>query len=319
MHMEVLNGDSNDSVSFRRTVQSFGRQLHSEDGIRTIIADSKLYGKDTLHALQESRLNWICRVPGTLAAVKTLQRDLEPGDLEALAEEGYSSACYTFDYGNVDQHWVVYHSEQAGGRAQKTLQRQVNKEAGKAEKSFKKPRRQAFHCSEDAQKAAQGWLKQWKWHKLEDVQVFEKATYEQPGRPKADSKAEVFHYLDGALAVDQTRWDRDIFERSLFILATNEQINTLEEQQELLDKYKEQHSVERGFRFIKDPNIVASSFVKKPKRVAALLFVMTCCLLVYSALEYKIRKAINREGKPIPDQKGKPTESLLHVGFSSSL
>ena len=78
----------------------------------------------------------------------------------------------------------------------------------------------------------------------------------------------------------------------------------------MLQTYKEQHSVERGFRFIKDPNIVASSFfVKKPERVAALLFVMTTCLLVYSALEYRIRQSLQKENKSVPDQKGKPTQS----------
>jgi transposase len=76
----------------------------------------------------------------------------------------------------------------------------------------------------------------------------------------------------------------------------------------LLKTYKEQHSVERGFRFIKDPNIVASSFfVRKPQRVAALAFVMTMCLLVYSALEYRMRQALQKGNVTIPDQKGLPT------------
>ena len=310
MHMEVLDGDNSDSSSFQQCIQSFGNQLHSEDGLRTIVADSKLYSEATLQALKESRLNWICRVPGTLTAVKELQQSLSPNDLQPLMDEGYTSACYTFDYGGVDQHWVVYHSQQAAGRAEKTLKRRVDKEAEKARKSYKKLGRQAFHCREDAHVALQQWLTQWKWHTLENVQVLHEAKHKRPGRPKAGSKAETLYFVDGKLTVDQAQWDRDIFQRSLFILATNEEINTPEEEMELLDKYKEQHSVERGFRFIKDPNIVASSFfVKKPKRVAALLFVMTCCLLVYSALEYRIRKTIKQQSKPIQDQKGRPTEN----------
>lgn len=94
------------------------------------------------------------------------------------------------------------------------------------------------------------------------------------------------------------------------MLATNQTLDYLEDQEELLKTYKEQHSVERGFRFIKDPNIVASSFfVQKPERVAALLFVMTTCLLVYSALEYRIRQNLKKENKTIPDQKGKPAQN----------
>ena len=35
--------------------------------------------------------------------------------------------------------------------------------------------------------------------------------------------------------------------------------------------------------------------------------VMTLCLLVYSALEYRIRQALHLHGQSFPDQKGKPT------------
>ena len=82
-----------------------------------------------------------------------------------------------------------------------------------------------------------------------------------------------------------------------------------EQEAQLLIDYKAQHSVERGFRFIKDPNVVASSFyVQKPSRVAALIFVMTCCLLIYSALQFRIRKALEENHETVPDQKGKPTQ-----------
>ena len=37
----------------------------------------------------------------------------------------------------------------------------------------------------------------------------------------------------------------------------------------------------------------------------ALLMVMTVCLLVYAALEYRIRQALNDHAATFPDQKGK--------------
>ncbi|MCB9281543.1 MAG: IS1634 family transposase [Lewinellaceae bacterium] len=149
MHMETLNGNSSDSESFRRTVQDFGNQLYSENGLRTIVADSKLYSKDTLQVLQASRLNWISRVPGTLDAVKELLDKVKPGDLKELTVEGYSSACYTIKYGGVDQHWVVYRSLSAEERETQTLKRQLDKEAEQARKSLAKLQRQSFHCKED--------------------------------------------------------------------------------------------------------------------------------------------------------------------------
>jgi transposase len=313
IHMEALNGNSSDSESFRSVILNFGKQLRSEDGLVTIVADSKMYSQETLQALQDSRLNWICRVPGTLDAVKTVLEQIKPGnlnDLKELGAEGYRSACYTFTYADVEQHWVVYYSESAAEREAKTLQRKLDKESEQARKSLKNLQRQVFHCREDALQAAGQCGEKWSWHELKDVRLKESKKHDKPGRPGAGEAPVIQYTVEAQLQVKQAQWDQEVFKRSLFVLATNQSIDTLEQHQELLHTYKEQHSVERGFRFIKDPNIVASSFyVQKPERVAALLFVMTSCLLVYAALEYRIRQSLEKENETVPDQKGKPTKT----------
>jgi transposase len=44
----------------------------------------------------------------------------------------------------------------------------------------------------------------------------------------------------------------------------------------ILDEYKSQQAVERGFRFLKSPDFLTSSlFLKKPERIEALLMVVT--------------------------------------------
>jgi transposase len=40
----------------------------------------------------------------------------------------------------------------------------------------------------------------------------------------------------------------------------------------------------------------------------ALLMVMTVCLLVYAALEYRIRKALQDHDATFPNQKGQPVQ-----------
>ena len=78
----------------------------------------------------------------------------------------------------------------------------------------------------------------------------------------------------------------------------------------MLTGYKGQVHAERGFRFLKDPQFFASSFyLKKPERIMALLMVMTVCLLVYAALEYRIRHTLTAQQATFPDQKGKPTQT----------
>lgn len=77
----------------------------------------------------------------------------------------------------------------------------------------------------------------------------------------------------------------------------------------MLTAYKDQAKVERGFRFLKDPMFLASTlFLKKVERIMALLMVMTVCLLVYAALEQRIRSTLAKNEATVPDQKGKPTK-----------
>jgi hypothetical protein len=46
--------------------------------------------------------------------------------------------------------------------------------------------------------------------------------------------------------------------------------------------------------------------LKKPERIMALLMVMTVCLLVHAALEYRIRQALKDYDATFPDHKWKP-------------
>jgi len=94
--------------------------------------------------------------------------------------------------------------------------------------------------------------------------------------------------------------------KSCFILATNERDEKALPAPEVLVQYKNQQKVERGFRFLKDPMFLADSlFLKSPKRIMALMMVMTICLLVYAALEYRMRQALKEKKQTFPNQKGK--------------
>jgi transposase len=78
----------------------------------------------------------------------------------------------------------------------------------------------------------------------------------------------------------------------------------------VLEGYKGQKHAERGFRFLNDPRVLASTLsLKKPERIMALLMVMTVCLLVYAALEYRIRQALKADEATFPNQKGQPIQN----------
>jgi transposase len=117
----------------------------------------------------------------------------------------------------------------------------------------------------------------------------------------------VVYQIEGALASSLATRQALVDLHSCFILATNELDTAHLPPHEVLHGYKGQVQAERGFRFLKDPQFVASSlYLKKPERIMALLMVMTVCLLVYAALEYRIRQALKAHEATFPNQKGKP-------------
>jgi hypothetical protein len=131
--------------------------------------------------------------------------------------------------------------------------------------------------------------------------------YDKWGRPgEGRPPDEVVYQLDGGLAASLTRRQVLIDQHSCFLLATDELDATQLTPQQLLEGYKGQVQAERGFRFLKDPNFLTSSlYLKKPERIMVLFMVMTVCLLVYTALEYRIRQALSAHEATFPDQKGK--------------
>lgn len=109
--------------------------------------------------------------------------------------------------------------------------------------------------------------------------------------------------IDATLGENPDHIEQAIEKKSRFILATNELDKEKLSSLAFLETYKDQHKVERGFRFLKNPLCMASSvFLKNQKRIVALGFVMMLGLLIYSAIEYSLRRALEEENETVPNQ-----------------
>jgi transposase len=95
------------------------------------------------------------------------------------------------------------------------------------------------------------------------------------------------YQLRGALTPNPTALEKIRTTFGKFILATNEMKAQALPACEMLSHYKEQGvSVERGFRFLKDPLFFAHSlFLKSPARLMALIMVMGLALLIFALAE----------------------------------
>lgn len=304
--LEVLSGNSNDKKTFNATIKAYCNQLGAEEQ-SYVVMDSAGYTEDTLKEAKE--IFWVMRVPETLAQAKKLVQETLAEEMMEL-EPGYSGKEVTSEYGGLQQRWLVVFSQAAQSRELKTLEKAQAKELEKAQKEWRKLEGQRFNCQADAEKAREQFDQKWKYHQA-TAKAVAVMQYPQPGRPRAKDQKEVLGYnLEGRLAENAAAIEAAKRSLGRFILATNDLDAERLSAQALLENYKDQGvSVERGFRFLKDPLFFAHSlFLKKPERIMALLMIMGLALLIYSLAERKLRQALQEMNTTVPDQRRKPTQ-----------
>lgn len=305
--MEVLSGNHSDKDSFPDTIQAFCRQLKAGEDC-FLVVDSAVYGAENLRRLGQIR--WLTRVPETLAEAKRLVAKTALDQMTELPD-GYAHLEVLSDYGDVAQRWLVVYSPVAAQREEKTLQRRVAKEEKSAQTAWRKLSGQTFNCVEDAEAALAEVQKRWKFHQAE-AEAVPLTRYPGPGRPAAGATPDVVGYqLEGQVTRSEAALEQ--VQRSLgrFVLATNELDPEGLSPEAMLSQYKAQAvSVERGFRFLKDPLFFADSlFLKNPGRIMALIMIMVLALLVYSLAERKLRLQLAATGESVPNQVGKQTQT----------
>ncbi len=304
--MKPLSGNSSDGKVFGQVISDHIAQLQTTYNPTYLVADSALYNAENLQKLADTSLKWITRVPATLTEAQEVLAQAQPETMASLPA-GYRYAGVASSYGGVAQRWVLFYSEHRQPQAQRTVDKQWRKQSDQEGRAFKTLCRTAFACEADAQQALTSFGAALQTTFLHDSTVCPTPHYGKRGRPGPGAQPDqLVYHITGALASRLTDRRARIDQQSCFILATNELDEGQLSSQAVLDGYKGQARAERGFRFLKDPQFLASSlYLKKPERVMALLMVMTICLLVYAALEYRIRHALKDNEATFPDQKGK--------------
>jgi transposase len=303
--LEALSGNTSDKKSFTKTVKQFRKQFKGKE-MPFIVMDSAFYSEKNIVECRD--LKWVTRVPETLKEVKAIYSSIDR-DAMTIAGKGYRYLQVESTYGSIHQRWLIVHSDHALEREMKTFEKNLGKARDRNAIDLKHIRNQVFACEADARKAAERFSKKLRYQKLE-IKIIEKRCYGAKGRPKKGEVADKSDwYIDGTLIDDETAIKAAAMTKGLFAIATNELDKSIVSDLELLAVYKDQGvSVERGFRFLKDPMFYAESlYLKKPERIMALIMVMTLSLLVYSLAERRVRNALADNKEYIWDQKNQLT------------
>ena len=309
VYMQAASGNINDNEGFKNIVKNHISSLKAAQDSQHVIGDAALYTAETIQSLDEQKQLFISRAPQKLKQVKEAIAEKNTLDFKLL-DNGYSAAWLESDYGEVKQRWLLVESEQAKKREQHTLDRRMEKASNESMKSFKKLSRERFSCSLDADKALKIWLKLYPELAISDGEILKLPVFKKSGRPKLNQQPDSYEYqITGQLYWSLKNREERLQEKGMFMLASNDLSDTLT-MEKMLSLYKSQQSVEKGFRFLKSPDFLTSSlYLKKPERIEALLMVMTCCLMVYAALEHKMRRELKAQSVYFPNLKYKPCQN----------
>ncbi|UWU47553.1 IS1634-like element ISAtsp2 family transposase [Limnospira platensis] len=303
--LQLASGNEQDTQQFAEVLKAFGDQWTS-DGI--VVMDAAFYTAANLQQMETT--GWLSRVPLTLKAAQ----ELVHSDVTRLTEVPCNSKDYRMweieqTYAGVRQRWRLVESQTRKANAD-LWQPELEKLEHRLNRQLKKLTQRVFACKPDALEALMQFQDGLEVHQLTQVSLETVRAKRPPGRPaKSAEPTPVQGYrLQATLQQTATAEDRFSRQRSRFILATNQLEQSLWPAQTCLSEYKGQQTVERGFRFLKDPLFFASSvFVKKPQRVEALALIMALTLMVYTLAERQLRQALDAQKQTVRDQRQQPT------------
>lgn len=309
LFMKAMDGNTSDKAGFVETVEGHIDQLNLAYRLEYLVMDSAGYTEEMLKTLKETGQHWISRVPENIGLCKEKVAIADPKWQNLLP--GYQYMPFEETYAGVEQRWLLIFSAAAYEREIETLRKSYAKKTEQEYKLWQKLSNQPFDCEKDAQKAWNAFEKKNQTLHLVQGEMRQKPCFDTPGRPQKGTKPDrIEWYLEAQVSCSLQAYAEKARTKGRFIIATNELDTKNLSDEEVLTGYKSQSKVERGFRFMKDPQFVASSFfVKKPERVEALLFIMTLCLSVYAAIEYKIREQLKQEDATLPNQVNKEVQN----------
>jgi len=308
--MDALDGNSSDKKSFHETiakVREFQKQIHLEADFKWV-ADSALYSSGSL--LAQNEYLWLTRVPETVSEAKACVSQEDEAVSWQPQEDGYKYAETLSVYGNVPQRWLLVYSEQAYAREKTTLEKNLSKEEAQLKKDIGHLGSHVFGCEKDAEEELVKLAKQYPLYRFQG-QLIPVKKYARKGKPAAGDEATLVGYtMDLVLERNEEAVSKLLNKKGRFILATNDMDAENYPAARMLAEYKAQQGVERGFRFLKDPwFMVDSVFLKSPRRIEALMMVMTLCLLVYNVAQYYLRDKLKTTGETLPNQLEKEVQN----------
>jgi transposase len=306
--MESHSGNASDKKilpNAAERMKNFCKQLSLSSEF-IYVGDSAMY-ENMLK--KSSDMKWLSRVPEKTKVAKQFIDRTDEELIWNILSEDYAYHTEIVTQNEVTQRWVLIFSKPSFNREISTLNKNIKKEFIEYNKIFWHLGNEVFSCQSDAQVSVNKAAKKLKYHQVK-TKVLEIRGHKKSGRPKLENQSIVKGYrVECILGQDEEKISALRAKKGRFILASNELDEIKLPAADFLKEYKAQSGTESGFKFIKDDTFeVDSIFLKTPKRISALMMVMTLCLMVYGVSQYDLREKLKSAGKTVLNQLKKPTD-----------
>jgi transposase len=307
-------------------------------GAYIYVADAALVTEDNLAALGDTL--FITRLPATYTECGRIIQEAVAQDVWAevgvLAQTKPTKhrpvASYQAHEGEVTLYGktyraVVVQSSTQDQRRLKRLEREVQASYTTLQDTVRAAQQPDYFCQAAAEAAAQKLRTTPSVYHQVEVTVEARPKY-GTGRPstrKPRPVNEMRYGLKAALTEQSALIAHKRAEADCFVLLTNVPTagSLAHRAEEVLRAYKDQQGIEQNYGFLKDPLIVNSLFLKKPKRIEALGLVLLLALLLWRLMERQRRDHVETTGTPLTgwDKKAteRPTAFMMTTKFAGVL
>ena len=319
----LTDGNTSDVEEFRHHLTSLAGMLTDlRDAL--LIADCKLCTGPTLAMALDLGFNLVTLVPETFGVRKGLIKLASEEELPLLKTtadgEVYHGKSYKIPYsleipGKEDRkvflRFLVIHSSHLERQRRDTAARSAQKERKRLEKDLIRAHEKvSYACAPDAEQAARKIIAAAKveHHFLGFiVETFIEIKKKRGRRPAGEKPEEIVRF--------RLRWDIQIMTREqgrfspdgMYVLLTTISDARSISDLEILETYKGQEVVERGFHWLKGPLHVAPVFLDLPSRIDVLGFVYLVSMFVYALVQRDVRMRLKEQEATLPTPCGPRT------------
>lgn len=327
--MKNVSGNINDNKSFFDQIENclpWLKKQYSE--LKYFTGDSALCTPDILDSLAKQGIFAITRVPDKYNFIKDIYaeaanlKDEDFVDIYPLEDEVHKGVkgkwVGTGKVGNTELKLLLVKNTNREAQKTDTINTRAAKEKKSLEQQIKKLSTQPRKCRGDAEGEMNKIIKKLKLCKVTDIRYEEVMVRAKAGRPKKGEDPNASMKLQAVkvfanVEIDETLVKEKIQEEQMFVIGTSD-LKRKWTMVDLLSDYKRQSVVERNWKVTKDPRFMIDAlYLQKPSRIEALTWLMMCALLVYTALEYILRKSMQEANLsiPSPDKKKRQDQPTL--------